>query len=358
MQASFWTIYKRGRFLSRALTDRQRIEQRERFGVACLALCLRHDNRFCNEFVSRICGVTATQPTWRIDVDPYREGWADILLQSNEFKIVIECKIDDDLKPKQDPWHIGGQFVAQKRGYGRYFHDQFPSSKRTYVVLTATRNDSETRRLDTICRAVTWSQLRRLPKTNGKWVRDLFLSLANLDYPEFRAMKTKDIHVTHVGSVLSCHEILSSVADRLGVSGWKIQHVAEIEEEGGVITGGYVGIDITAFKKSQRSIRKIKRAIRSPSKYHAWFGYELTNRSPGKPLPNLSVWFYCGKTASKSLRKVIGLPAGWKIVPPQKGTKEAETFDLHFSKPAHLVTSDVDDFLSLLGKVIPEIGTK
>ena len=109
------------------------------------------------------------------------------------------------------------KIVAQKRGYGRYFHDQFPRSKRTYVVLTATRNDSETRRLDTICRAVAWSQLRRLPKTNGKWVRDLFLSLANLDYPEFRAMKTKDIHVTHVGSVLSCHEILSSVADRLGV---------------------------------------------------------------------------------------------------------------------------------------------
>jgi hypothetical protein len=195
MQASFWTIYKRGRFLSRALSDQQRIEQRERFGAACLALCLRHDSRFCNEFVSRICGVTAAQPAWRIDVDPYREGWADILLQSNEFKIVVECKIEDDLEPKQDPWHVGGQFVAQKRGYGRYFHDQFPSSKRTYVVLTATRNDSETRRLDTICRAVTWSQLRRLPKTNGKWVRDLFLSLANLDYPEFRTMKTKAIHV-------------------------------------------------------------------------------------------------------------------------------------------------------------------
>jgi hypothetical protein len=125
-----------------------------------------------------------------------------------------------------------------------------------------------------------------------------------------------------------------------------------------VITGGYVGIEITAFKKSQRSLRKIEGAIRSPSKYKAWYGYELTNRSPDKPLPNLSVWFYCGKTASKSLRKVIGSPAGWKIVPPQKGTKEAETFFLHFSKPAHLVTSDVDDFLSLLGRVIPEIGTK
>ena len=101
MQPSFWTIYKRSRFLSRALTDQQRIEQRERFGVACLALCPRHDKGFCHDFVNRICGVRSPQTHWRIDVDPHHEGWADILLQDRESKIIVECKIGDDLRREE-----------------------------------------------------------------------------------------------------------------------------------------------------------------------------------------------------------------------------------------------------------------
>src|SRR5688572_20697477 len=117
MRASFWAIYKRSRFSARGVSDETRMEQRERFGAACLALCLQYDERFCTSFTGRLCGVPTRPGNWEVQVDPYREGWADILLQRRDDSLVVECKIADDAIPKQNPWHPTKSFVAEG-GYG------------------------------------------------------------------------------------------------------------------------------------------------------------------------------------------------------------------------------------------------
>jgi hypothetical protein len=331
------------------------MQQRERFGAACLALCLGHDGDFCASFLDRICGVKPVRRDWRVNVDPYHKGWADILIDSAESTTVVECKINDELKPKQNPWHPSKQFIEPEKGYGWYFNREFSTSKRTYVTLTASTIEKAKCIAGTDCRTATWTDVSDLPKTD-KWIDDLFLSLANLDYPAFRLMKTKNLRVNNVESVISCHEVLAAVADRLGVAGWSIKHYAENEEEPGRITGGYVGIELIAFKKTQPKRTRIEEIINPPSEYKAWFGYDLINRSPDKPKARLSIWFYCGDApAMRRVKKCIGRARGWKLVPPARDRKLSEKYFLQFETSPNGEKGDVEQFLALLTPVIPEV---
>ena len=360
MRASFWTIYKRGRFSSHGLSEKERMQQRERFGVACLALCLQRDKEFCDEFARDICNVPSSRGGWHVDVDPYRErsaAWADILLRAPQSSIVIECKVHDDLEPEQDPWRNRNDFMIEGRGYGWCFRREFEHTRRTYVALTESRTDQPKIVSGTACRTATWAKLRGLSKPS-EWVKDLFLSLANLDYPAFRSMKTENLHIDNVEETLACHEVLTSIALRLGLRDWKIDHSAdEVDENHGEIINGHIGVEITGFRTIQRNKEQIKRTIHATTNYQAWFGYNL-EPSPDGSTTNLSIWFYCGnQNSAKEVKKRVGRIEGWRIVLMKKDVKKGEKYFLQYCKPATCGKHDENQFMQLLTRVIPEVGT-
>jgi hypothetical protein len=359
MRASFWTIYKRGRFVSHGLSEEERMQQRERFGAACLALCLQHDPNFCREFVNQIGGLSRTKAEWLVDVDPYREraaAWADILLSSGDSVIVIECKVRDDLGPKQDPWRKKDEFMREHQGYGWYFREEFPHKRRTYVTLTESRTDQPRTIKGTSCRAATWSRLRILSESS-KWVKDLFFSLGNLDYPAFRSMKTENLHIENIQSTLACHEVLTSVALRLGLKDWKIEHIVDelIEEEGRVVRGT-IGIEITGFRAVQRKGKEIQKRIEPKDKYKAWFGYGL-DPAANSDTTSQSIWFYCGnQRAAIRVKKLLGQMGEWRNVSVKKGVKDAEKYFLQYRRQATGGRRDEEQFMKAIAPVIPEVG--
>lgn len=331
------------------------MEQRERFGAACLALCLRHDARFCRQFLSELCGIKSASRRWNVYVDRYHQGWADILVESSTHCVVIECKVGDGFAPKQDPWN-GNAFIAPRKGYGWYFKREFPLLERHYLLLGATRVNTP-KTIDGIrCRTAVWADVARLASHRNQWLRDLYASLANLDYPAFRDMKTDHLRLRSVLEILQCHEVLNAVARKLGVADPKITHTTETDDaSSGAIVGGYVGIEISSFKKAQTKKSEIKSLISAPSKYVAWFGYEMDPSLAGTSATVLSVWLYCGNLSSeKWVRKSLDAVAGWKLSTNEKATKPSEKHFLRFtSSSSQKNDGDVQRFLALLGTIIP-----
>jgi hypothetical protein len=145
------------------------------------------------------------------------------------------------------------------------------------------------------------------------------------------------------------------VAEKLGVANSKITHNAETEDDEDPIVDGSIGIEITGFKRTQTKATQIVKLIDPVSKYKAWFGYDFSKRPRGETTTNLAVWFYCRrKSAAEAVKRKIGNPPpGWNINPPQKPA-EAERHYLYFSKPAARAKKDFEEFLALIGRVIPQ----
>lgn len=357
MLASFWAIYRRGRFSSRELPDDEQMQQRERFGVACLALCLQNDEEFCANFVRSIGGVESSPSGWAVSVDPYH--WADMLFQCGNYSIVVECKINDRLEPKQDPWHASRDFETSGGGYGACFSEKFPGHTRVYAVLKATKREGEVIIQGTRCRNASWADLSRLNLPASRWVRDLFLTLANLGYPHFRHMKTTNLHVNNIKEVLACHEMLDSVAMSLGLANYRIKHSAIKETMEGEITDGHIGVEITAFRSNQTesNCTKIDSMIDPKSKYKAWFGYALKMEAPSLSQNKLSVWFYCGSSkAAKAVVKQLGTVPGWEKISMDKSADISEKDYLHFVKSPRERMSDADEFRAFISRIIPLVG--
>jgi hypothetical protein len=170
-------------------------------------------------------------------------------------------------------------------------------------------------------------------------------------------MKATDLHISDLDAILQCHEVLAFVAGQLGLSGYKIVHEAEKKDVPGPITSGYIGIEITDFKRSQKHAASIQQLIKPPAKYQAWFGYNFENSS-GKTLTNLSVWFYCGTSnARKTVQKKLGKRRGWKLVPMESDAKPSDKYFLQYSRPAAKVNKDCEAFLAFIAPVIPEVET-
>jgi hypothetical protein len=94
--------------------------------------------------------------------------------------------------------------------------------------------------------------------------------------------------------------------------------------------------------------------INPPYKYIAWFGYEF-DRSDKRTTTSLSVYFYCGNAvAAKRVKKRIGSIRGW-MRRPARDLKPVERHVLRSSSSAETDKGDVEKFLSLLRRVIPEI---
>jgi hypothetical protein len=155
MRPSFFSLYKRGRYLPTPdigddsdAAKKQRKET-ERFAVAALAFCLRHDEGFRRHFWEKICRVQGVDPgempritDGDIEVEPHQ--WADLRLTSvngtDRFMWVIEAKAGAPLAKKQNP--TKDEFRKKGVGYGRLFRDAEAKlrTKMRYIVLGASKD--------------------------------------------------------------------------------------------------------------------------------------------------------------------------------------------------------------------------
>lgn len=349
MLASFWTTYKRTRFQSRAMSEDERMQQRERFGAACLAQCLRHDSDFRTAFLKKICGLsTPNNFNCEITVDKYH--WADILLTQGDLAVIVECKVADALTEKQNPWGGADLFTSEPEGYAVCITKDCQQHTRFYVTLTASRKGSPKRVAGINCLSATWSDIIEKCGNNNSWVNDLFVSLANLDYSSFRIMKVQQDRVTDVKSALLCHEILASLAKRIGVANPKIEYSAQ---GSGKVSAGYIGVEIKRLRDQSVDTALRKMIGGSQAQYLTWFGYEFDESLRGAS-DNLSVWFYCTTpTAAKSVRDRAKNAPGWSPVPADGARAIGEKHFLQYRASAGNKDSDVKLFLSLLGVVLP-----
>lgn len=108
MEPSFLTLFKKGKFSRRipqptedesAEPDSQRLaqgqDQLERFAVAAIGFCLKHDGNFRRRFVREVCECNEFPlgNELRISVEP--EDWADFLIEiGSRFAAVIEFKLN------------------------------------------------------------------------------------------------------------------------------------------------------------------------------------------------------------------------------------------------------------------------
>src|ERR1041385_5517526 len=125
MTPSFFTLFKRGKYYhskpSADLEEQQREhEEQERFAVAAVGFCLKHDETFRKGFFQKICrrnGHPDLAADFRIEVEPVH--WADLRITNANCVYVLEFKILAKIEPKQNPKNSA---FKEPSGYGYAMH--------------------------------------------------------------------------------------------------------------------------------------------------------------------------------------------------------------------------------------------
>lgn len=349
MEASFWTTYNRARLSPRSLSAEERMQQKERFGVACLAQCLRHDCDFRASFLSNVCKISNPNALWEVEVDKYH--WGDILLTNVVSVVIIECKVEDALQPEQNPWDKRGCFGQSPKGYGFLIGGKLAEAELTYVTLTASYQGKSISGDRIKCHSATWSDVLDKCGNASRWVDDLFLSLANLNYPSFQKMKIRNERVGDIRVTLACNEVLLTLAKSISVFGPRLAHEASGD---GTIKSGYIGIEIRRLK--DKSADKHVRQLLKPDPLNsnlAWFGYDFDELDATQS-GNLAAWFYCGNpSAETNVKKKIGRSSDWELVPAAHDRRPGEKNFLHFRARPLAEKPDIERFQSMLRKIFP-----
>ena len=216
MNSSFYTLFRRGKYYhanyhakqsvddneqSKAEQERDKREQREneRFAVAAIAFCLKHDESFRRHFFEKVCRQndgSELNGDFRIEFEP--KPWADLKIQNAGREYVIEFKIGARLEPKQNP--NNDEFNKKPDGYG--FKMQENGIQR-YTVLGKENLGLGDRKIvkvqgsEIICRECSWNVLSDGLESSKQspMLRDLFDCLASLGIEHFEFIKAEKIQV-------------------------------------------------------------------------------------------------------------------------------------------------------------------
>ena len=197
-EPSFLRLFRRSRYSQLVLEDdnssegKARHEQRERFVVAALAFCLKHDGEFLKHFWNCICrasGDPSSMPSIRpegISLEP--PLWSDLRLESEHkglgYVWVIEVKAGAPLKPRQRPDRP--DFKRPGFGYGALLSEYHKGTdtRRRYVILGASESDNlkirhNEKPFGIVVDDRKWDVLATLSKRSGI-VADLFGTLGEI----------------------------------------------------------------------------------------------------------------------------------------------------------------------------------
>jgi len=251
----------------------------ERFAVAALAFCLRHDEGFRKHFWEKVCRVPddPEMPLITADdigVEPPR--WADLSLTSHNrrFKWVIEVKAGALLEPKQDP--TKREFEMEGDGYGALFRkaEANLSTRMRYIVLGANPPPEipvGLKKLGISVQQRKWADLLKDIKRKGI-VKDLIDTFAELRIGEFYMEKAKAIIVdSGLSGVGKAYQVLEAVCEQLDIRWTCRLFGAEAKDEEEV--AGDVGIYLRNKGRPSKMHLKLQNVTRKDRWCLGWFGY-------------------------------------------------------------------------------------
>src|SRR6266487_2738883 len=306
MKPTFFSLFKRGRYFhapgDEDITQEgeSRREERERFAVAALAFCLKHDEGFRKHFWEKVCRVpddpVEMPPVTEHDISIEPPEWADLSLVSNDgvhrFMWVVEAKAGAELQDKQNP--NKADFKKAGLGYGALFaaSEAEQGTRMRYIVLGANEplgicDGQET--LGITVQERSWDWLRDGVTRTGI-VKDLIDTLAELEIGQFYMDKAKQIVVTRgLAGIGDAWTVLKAVCDWLGVHKTKQYFQGQPTEVGGSELWVY------CKKPDARSkLSPIHSRLWQVTGAKGWCSAAIGYVSDQTDGIKRSIWLYCG----------------------------------------------------------------
>lgn len=313
-EPSFYGLFRRSRYGSSAHPgsepeeEQRAMEQRERFAVAAVGFCLKHDEAFAAHFWQKVCRLPADPedvPSLYVEVEA--EHWADLRITAKtprwSLVCVVECKAGAPLDRKQNPERP--EFNEPGVGYGWFVNRSAKESgvEHRYVILGANEsvnvpNDyPESHNELRVCQRGWRCLAETVP--GGSLTADLFDSLGQLGISSFRMKSASQVQVrAGFGAAADAWEVLAVLGspDMCGFrpSHWRI--VGENPSPGHFNLGAYLKRPPEKRETSNLHI-ELSKMLNPPGDEIVWIGYE-TGPSVKPDGFRRSIWFYCADSAS------------------------------------------------------------
>ena len=197
MKPSLYALFRRSKYakgLEVEGDDEQSVQRRhlqtERFAVAAIAFCLKHDEEFLRHFLAKVCDEPAANGPFEMFIEDH--SWGDLVLVAADHSLVlvVECKIKADLEDHQNPAHDSRMFWSE--GYGKQILEHYGTAQPIkYIVLGYPLQlvQLPPKRIEIVCLQKFWTDLRiGFPTT--RLCEDLKLTLAALHVTTFRSEKS------------------------------------------------------------------------------------------------------------------------------------------------------------------------
>ena len=326
-----------------------RANQRERFVVAALAMCLEHDCCFKRWFLREVCEVRdklvdSELDKWQIEVEPRRSADLRLENKSTGRLCVIECKTGAKLEEIQNPtdekfWEDGG--------YGKLNSSQRQTH---YVTLGANEvwNDDKAEQNAQAAQA-RWTFGRKdwcdlVPperKALHPLTEDFFRLLCFFKIPKMLTAMNPNALLHELSASVSaigdaCF-ILNAVANKLNLN-LKHTRIAavsrRVEEKDN--TGWWFGMEILRPSQPESANYKLAEFVgaKDGDRKVAWFGF-AADSDIEKPQP--CVWFYCkDEDSDKCEAKLASLDA----VPEMDFTKDGDSLAVRCVKDSKLAPGE------------------
>ena len=324
MKPSLFTLFKRGRYCHApgpwlagdGETDppeaRRAREERERFAAASMAFCFEYDKEFRNFFWGKVLRYADDCESARSSMEVEPKCWSDLLISSNwkgQRRLhVIECKINAELQPHQDPRQ---KAFFETGGYGHKLLKEGRASNAElhYTVLGPSEPLSlPPARREIKLDQVSWAELDTgFPKT--PLAGDLAETLGRLGCLEFsmRTMKTVQVGAGFV-EALKAVQVLDVVCARLGVGSRFYKDEFDPEKAG-------LGRWIKPPKEGKHGGSRLATGVASREHqglyrvtnrdgWNVWFGYDGTGSDPKRFRGFRRVWLWCENPTRA--KKIVG----------------------------------------------------
>lgn len=314
MEPSFLTLLKRGKYRhgkpiihsSIAAGDNDENEKEyqeaERFAVAALSFCLKHDPAFLKYFFDKVCRGAGDPALKHVSIEVEPHHWTDLLIRNQSagghYVYAVECKIDAPLAPHQNP---DMDAFGEDQGYGKILSIREPTEAKIRYIVLGHRESLKLKKshpgVRVTSRQKQWSHLESgyEPKPNETITRDLFDSLGMLGIPEFSHRKTNKMNITDsLATGADAWEILTHVHQKLGLLENRCDFYAASPKPENWEFGFAIRKKPPVQGKSENH-QKLQKLVNAKSDEIGWYGYT----SDAVKKRELSVWFYCDKKRNK-----------------------------------------------------------
>jgi hypothetical protein len=340
-----YQLYRRSRYAS-VETDAgtpgsRHHNQSEVFAVAALGFVLRHEPRFLDHFLHKVCGLDK-RPPGECEIRCQDGNQSDLaIVWPGHSVVVVEAKIGAELQPHQNPSMT--EFHAAPSGYGVQIQVKYPDEKDRYYLVLA-RDVSAILRGD--CRNsspkfrgfLQWGELAGMA-AQPDVVTDFLDSLGALGIPELQLRSFSNMRLEkNTGSAADIFTLLDGLAKSFNITGRKGRLDVQVSPE-----VKFVGVNIPPGGK----FAELSQCVGPSAETIGWFGYE----SPHDGEPRITVWFNPENQRAGERAK--------KFVSTKLPAEKLHERDLSFyvTRNADSKLDDITWFQDILGK-LSDVGRR